>query len=152
PFVEGFWSVSWNFDQGVFEQEILPYPCVNLSLGAEGFEVHGPGTRRFVARLSGRGRVFGVRFRSAGFATFSRLPMRELVDSVLGVEAVMRKAPPVVDAEDPGAVRLAVEGFLRGMSPTLDEGATLADRLVVIAQEDRAIRSAEDLASLEGLS
>jgi len=152
PFVERFWRVSWTLEQGVFEQEVLPYPCVNLSFGAQGFEVHGPGTRRFVARLAGRGRVFAVKFRPAGFAPFSRLPMRDLVDAVLGVEAVTGKPPPVIEDDDPSAVRHAVEVFLREMSPMAEEGAKLADRLVAVAQEDRAICSAEDLASLAGLS
>jgi hypothetical protein len=52
PFVENYWSVRWDLEgQPAFEQEILPYPCVNLSTGAGGFEVHGP--QRFVAQLSG---------------------------------------------------------------------------------------------------
>jgi AraC-like DNA-binding protein len=38
------------------------------------------------------------------------------------------------------------------MFPMAEEGAMLADRLVVVAQEDRAICSVEDLASLGGLS
>jgi len=152
PFVDGFWGVSWNLDQGAYEQEILPYPCVNLSLGADGFEVHGPGTRRFVARLVGRGRVFGVKFRPAGFSSFSRLPMRQLVDAVLGVEAATGKAAPAVQSDEPATVRQAVELFLREMSPRVDKDAALADRLVSIAQEDRNIRSAEDLAVTAGLS
>jgi hypothetical protein len=36
PFVERFWRVSRTLEQGVFEREILPYPCVNLPLGAQG--------------------------------------------------------------------------------------------------------------------
>jgi hypothetical protein len=49
PFVERFWSVRWELDgEPPFEQEILPYPCVNLSfaVGGSGFEAHGPGTQR----------------------------------------------------------------------------------------------------------
>jgi AraC-like DNA-binding protein len=152
PFVESFWSVSWNVEHGVYEQEILPYPCVNLSLGAEGFEVHGPGTRRFVARLVGRGRVFGVKFRPAGFFSFARVPMRQTVDAVLGVEAATGKPAPAVQSDEPAAVRRAVELFLREMSPQIDENAALVDRLVSAAQDDRNIRSADDLAVIAGLS
>jgi len=152
PFVDGFWSVSWNLEHGAYEQEILPYPCVNLSLGAEGFEVHGPGTRRFVARLAGRGRVFGVKFKPAGFWGWTRLPMRQLVDAVLGVEAATGKPAPAVQSEEPAAVRQAVEAFLRESLPRVDEDAALVDGLVSAAQEDRTIRSADDLAAMAGVS
>jgi len=152
PFVERFWSVSWVIDQTVFEQEILPFPCVNLSHGAGGFEVHGPGTRRFVARLSGCGRVFGTKFTPAGFSAFSRIPMRALVDKVVTVETATGRAPPMIQDDDPSTVRSAVETFLRGLAPKLDDDAALADRLVVAAQGDRAIYRAEDLASLAGVS
>jgi AraC-like DNA-binding protein len=152
PFVARFWRVSWVIDGEPFEQEILPNPCVNLSYGAEGFEVHGPGTRRFVAHLTGRGRVFGTTFTPAGFAAFARVPMRALVDAVLSVEAATgRDAPPLTD-DEPATVRAAIEGFLRGFAPKLDEDAELVDRLVTTAQEDRNICRAEDLAALADLS
>lgn len=152
PFIEHFWSVSWNVDEGSYEQEILPYPCVNLSTGANGFEVHGPSTRRFVARLVGSGRVFGAKFRPAGFIGFARIPMRQIVDAVLSVEAATGKQAPAPQSDEPTRVRQAVEQFLREMSPRHDADATLVNRLVRTAQEDRDIRSAQDLAALAGLS
>jgi AraC-like DNA-binding protein len=152
PFVERFWRVSWNVEHGVFEQEILPYPCVNLSTALEGFEVHGPGTRRFVAQLAGRGHVFGVKFRPAGFAPFSRIPMRKLVDAVLAAEAVMGMAPRGVQGDDLCSASRAAEAFLRGLSPKADDDASLTDSLVTAAQNDRSIRSADDLAARAGLS
>lgn len=61
-FVEGFWSVRWDLDAGAsFEQEILAYPCVNLSTAAGGFEVHGPGRQRFAAQLTGSACVCGTK-------------------------------------------------------------------------------------------
>ncbi len=152
PFVEGFWTVAWVVDRIPFEQEVLPYPCVNLSYGMQGFEVHGPGTRRFVARLSGRGRVFGTKFTPVGFAAFSHIPMRALVDAVLTVETATGRVPPLIAGFDPIVVRGAVETFLRSFDPKVDEDAKLAERLVIAAQEDRTICRAEDLASLAGLS
>jgi AraC-like DNA-binding protein len=152
PFVESFWIVNWTLEQGVFEQEILPYPCVHLSDRAGGFEVHGPGTRRFVARLSGRGRVFGTKFTPAGFSAFCCLPMRALVDEVVTVEAATGRAPPSLDGDEPSAVRRAVEAFLRQRAPKLDDDGVMANRLVAVAEEDRSICRAEHLARLAGLS
>jgi AraC-like DNA-binding protein len=141
PFVEGFWRVRWDLEgRPPFEQEVLPYPSVNLSFQDGVFEVHGPGTRRFVARLTGRGRVFGTKFTPAGFFVFARAPMRALVDRVLSV----------ADA----TVRAAVEAFLRDRAPSRAdrEKAAAVNRLVAAAQEDRSISRADELARVAGIS
>lgn len=152
-FIEGFWIVRWDLDAGAsFEQEILPYPCVNLSTGAAGFEVHGPGTQRFVAQLTGRGHVCGTKFTPSGFSAFAQVPMRDLVDKVLSVEAVTGRnlqVPPDIDAR---TVRTEVETFLRSFAPVRSEDMALTDRLVRLAQEDRSIARAEDLARAAGAS
>jgi AraC-like DNA-binding protein len=152
-FVEGFWSVRWDLDAGVsFEQQILPYPCVNLSTAAEGFEVHGPGTQRFAAQLTGRGQVFGTKFTPSGFFAFARLPMRDLIDEVTSVESATGRNLPLPRDLDARTVRNAVETFLRGFAPVRTEDMALTDRLVTLAQEDRSIARAEDLARAAGTS
>lgn len=153
--VERFWHVRWNLDgQAPFEQEILPYPCVNLSFRNGAYEVHGPGTKRFVAKLVGRSRVFGTKFHPAGFFALCRLPMRTLVDQVLTVEGVIGRAPPIPADEEPATVRAVMETFLRSFPVAADatEVATEVDRLVASAQADRNIARADDLASLAGMS
>src|SRR5262249_35047022 len=86
-FVERFWCVQWDLvGRQDFEQETLPYPCVNLTFDSGRFEVHGPVGRRFVAHLTGRGFVLGAGFTPAGFSAFARLPMRSLVERVLSVD------------------------------------------------------------------
>jgi AraC-like DNA-binding protein len=152
-FVEGFWSVHWDLDAGAsFEQEILPYPCVNLSTGAAGFEVHGPGTQRFAAQLTGRGYVCGTKFTPAGFFAFARLPLRDLVDQVIPVEAATGRNLRVPRDADARTVRTELETFLRSFAPVRTEEMALADRLVRLAQEDRSIARAEDLARAAGAS
>jgi len=152
-FVDGFWSVRWDLDAGAsFEQEILPYPCVNLSTAAGGFEVHGPGTQRFAAQLTGRGYVFGTKFTPSGFFAFARVPMRDLVDKVSSVEAVTGRSLRVPSDVDVSEVRSQVEAFLRSFGPVHTEDMALADRLVRLAQDDRAIARAEDLAGAAGVS
>lgn len=151
-FVDGFWSVHWDLEgRPPFEQEILPYPCVNLSTGVGGFEVHGPATKRFVAQLSHRGDVFGTRFTPAGFSAFARVPMRELVDGIVSVQAATGRAPGT-STNDFEAVRAEVATFLRSFQPVRTEQMALADKLVRRAQEDRAIARAEDLARVAGTS
>jgi AraC-like DNA-binding protein len=152
-FVEGFWSVRWDLDAGAaFQQEILPYPCVNLSTAAGGFEVHGPGTQRFAAQLTGRGSVCGTKFTPSGFFAFAQVPLRQLVDKVTSVEAATGRSLRVPRDADGSAVRPEVEAFLRRFAPVRTEDMTLADRLVKLAQEDRSIARAEDLARAAGAS
>ena len=152
-FVDGFWSVQWDLEgRPPFEQEVLPYPCVNLSTGVGGFEVHGPATKRFVAQLSDRGDVFGTKFTPAGFSAFTRIPMRELVDGIVSVQAATGRTPRTPTNGDFEAVRARVETFLRSFQPVRTEQMALADRLVRLVQEDRAIARAEDLARAADIS
>lgn len=114
--------MRWDLEgRPAFAQEILPYPCVNLSLGAAGFEVHGPGTRRFVAQLSGRGFAHGTKFTPAGFSAFARVPMRSLVDRVVSVEQATGRGLPRPANDDAQTVRGAVATFLRQCAPVRDK-------------------------------
>jgi AraC-like DNA-binding protein len=152
-FVDRFWQVRWDLDgRPPFDQEILPYPCVNVSFRSGAFEVHGPGTRRFVAQLTGRGRVFGTKFTPAGFSRFASLPMRSLCDRVVSLEEATGRQAPQVRDDEPATVRAAITEFLRGFSAKPDDDIPLVDRLVARAQEDRSIARAEDLARVAGTS
>jgi AraC-like DNA-binding protein len=153
PFVQRYWGVRWDLEgRPSFAQEILPHPCVNLSFQAGRFEVHGPGTRRFVAQLSGRGRVFGVKFTPAGFFAFARIPLRALVDRVVSVEEATGRSPPAPGDDDPRTVRVVLEAFLRGFAPSARGSIARVDHLVAVAEEDRGIARAEDLARVAGTS
>jgi AraC-like DNA-binding protein len=125
---------------------------VNLSFGAGRFEVHGPGTRRFVAQLTGRGRVFGTKFTPAGFSAFAAVPMRSLVDRVLSVEEATGRALQAPTSDEPSCVRAAVLEFLCQFAAPRDSNIALVDQLVTATQEDRSIARAEDLARVAGTS
>lgn len=153
PFVDGFWSVHWDREgKPAFEQEILPYPCVNLSTGVGGFEVHGPATKRFVAQLSDRGSVFGAKFTPAGFSAFAHVPMRELVDAIVSVQAATSRTLRPRPSEDFESMRAEMETFLRGFQPVHTDQMALADRLVRLVQDEPAIARAEELARAANVS
>lgn len=153
PFLDALWTVTWDLPEGSeFEQEILPFPCVNLACEEGAFRVHGPGTARFVARLRGRGWVAGVRFRAAGFFPFATCPMRTLLDRVASAGEVMRLPPPVAPQE-PELAREALLQYLRSLgpppsTPQIEQVNALVDG----AQSDRAIAKAEDLARVARMS
>jgi AraC-like DNA-binding protein len=154
--VDWHWIVCWSLIEP-FEQEVLPHPCVNLSIEARGSAVHGIGTRRDVARLEGTGRVVATKFKPGGFFPFARTPMRRLVDHVVPLVEAFGSAGgaldrAVRDQPDDSLAINAIEDLLRahqlGEEPALAEAMALAAR----AQDERDIHCAEDLAQIAGVS
>ena len=71
--VAHFWWVRWELATPTVV-ETLPHPCVHVTVEARRAELGGVATGTFRRRLVHRGRVFGVKFRPAAFATwFARL-------------------------------------------------------------------------------
>jgi AraC-like DNA-binding protein len=154
--VDWHWIVCWSLPEP-FEQEVLPHPCVNLSIRARGSAVHGIGTRRDFARLEGTGRVVATKFKPGGFFPFSRIPMCQLVDRVVPIVEAFGSAGgaldrAVQDQPDDAPAIAAIEDLLRAWKlaeePALAEAMALAAR----AQGDREVHRAEDLARFVGVS
>jgi AraC-like DNA-binding protein len=158
PWVDRHWAVHWDLRSGEqFEQEVLPHPSVQLAFEAHGATVHGIGTRRFVARLEGSGRVRGVKFLPGAFTAFSARPMIDLVDRVLPLSDVFGErtrslARAVADEPDASRAIEQVEAFLRELSPVRDENAALVARLVAFVRGERNVTRSEALARHAGMS
>src|SRR5258707_159759 len=72
PFVDYYWIVRWDLrGEPPHEQSILPHPCVHLAFEADGPAIYGIDTKIFTRRLTGQGKVLGVRFRPGCFHPFS---------------------------------------------------------------------------------
>lgn len=152
PFLTHFWTVEWDLPPGeTFAQEVLPFPCVNLACEDGTFRVHGPGTRRFVAQLSGHAWVAGARFTPAGFSAFSRVPMRNLVDHVARAEDVLGRPSPPLPA-DPQAAVATLTAYLRAHGAVASPTLALVDRLVAKAQAEPSIVRADVLADEAAVS
>lgn len=154
--VDWHWIVAWSLNQP-FEQEVLPHPCVNLSIDARGSAVHGIGSRRDVARLAGTGRVVATKFKPGGFFPFARAAMRQLVDRIVPIEeafggagAALHRA--VVDQPDDALATGAIEDLLRENQVADDPALAEAMALAARAQGERDIQRAEDLARIAGVS
>jgi AraC-like DNA-binding protein len=158
PWLEVHWSVHWDLPSGEqFEQEVLPHPSVQLAFEAHCATVHGIGTRRFVARLEGTGRVLGVKFLPGAFPAFSARPMADLVDRVLPASEVFGErareiARRVVDEADESHAIEQIEGFLRELSPRRDDNTALVNELVVFVRGERSVTRSEALARHAGMS
>ncbi|MFT7654269.1 MAG: AraC-like DNA-binding protein [Limisphaerales bacterium] len=89
PFVEHFWTVAWHLPEGeVFVQETLPYPCVHVAFEPNHSEVVCVLKGRFVRRLEGVGRVFGVRLYPGAFYPFLPQDQSQLCDKRIPVNTV----------------------------------------------------------------
>lgn len=88
--VAHYWQVSWDLrGRSDYVQQNLSHPSVHLSLESGGFcGVRGVHRRSFHYRLSGRGRVLGVKFHPAAFCAFSPAPAHSLADRRIALGAL----------------------------------------------------------------
>lgn len=171
-FVSLLWSVRWDLGSEQHDQEILPFPRVNLSFQHQEARIVGPSAERFVANLTGAGSVLGVRFEPAGFAPFSDRPMSQWLGGHASVAETFGSAGgELVRALDEtcgsfarsdlslerlGTAQRLIETFLleRCASVTESDRETLRrlNALVERAQGDRDLTRAEQLAEIFGCS
>jgi len=87
--VEHYWRVRWNMPgPEPYVQHTLSNASVHLCVEQGNARVQGVVTGRFTRLMNGRGRVFGVKFRPAGFRPFLGSPVAALADRTLSVRAV----------------------------------------------------------------
>ena len=77
PFVANFRTVTRDLAEPYVAQ-VLPSPCVNLSVTDTESDVTGLTPSRYDRRLTGRGHVVGARFRPGGFRPFISGPVDAL--------------------------------------------------------------------------
>ncbi|MCA9673726.1 MAG: AraC family transcriptional regulator, partial [Myxococcales bacterium] len=133
--VERHWIVRWDLrDRPPFEQETLPFPCVNLVFGSHRPGVHGVCTDRFVARLEGQGWVVGTKFRPGGFRRFVDVAIAELTDRVIAIDAAFGGDGAAVDRavhaapDDAARLRLVTELLVARGRRDADDATALAVR------------------------
>lgn len=156
--VQRYWSVRWDLrGRAPHQQETLPFPCVHLVIGTHRPGVHGPARRRFAAELGGRGWVFGVKFRPAGFFCFTDEPMVQLVDRALPISALFGRAGRALEREVHAAAHDAarlelVARFLRTRAAARNVDAELASSIVDLAEATPSISRVDQLAEHTGLA
>jgi AraC-like DNA-binding protein len=157
-FVLRYWLVTWDVaEQASYAQETLPYPCVNLAVERGRSGIFGVNTRRFLARLSGKGRVFGIKFRPGAFYPFYRAPVAALTDRVIGLEAVFGADGAayercVLACASADALIACAEQFLCARLPPPDDQLALIDRVVEQVAADRSITRVAEIAHRVGVS
>jgi AraC-like DNA-binding protein len=157
-FVDGYWIVRWDLtDEPPFVQEILPFPCAHLTFERGVSAVRGAGTRRFVRKLEGRGRVVGTKFTPSGFCPFARTALAALVDRAVpvveafGAEVATLESRVLAPDDDARSIAV-VESFLRSRRPRATSTLDRVAALVRLVQSDRSIARVEDLAREASMS
>ena len=158
PFVDYLWSVEWDrTGQLPHVQRVLPNPAVHLSFEPDLSRVTGVARRSaaFEYRLTGAGRVVGVRFRAGGARPWLAGPVSALTDREAPVRELvelddvpLRRA--VQEAPDAAAAAALVDAALVPLRPEPDPTVDRVAGLVDAVAHDPSIRRAADLAELAG--
>jgi AraC-like DNA-binding protein len=124
--VEQHWIVTWDQrGEPPARREVLPDPCVNLSVEPAGRLLYGVGSGHGVRVLEDEGMVVGTKFRPGGFSGFVPGPVAELRGRVLDLPEAFGVAGEELDAAllaapDIAAVIAAVTDFVRRRRPAPD--------------------------------
>ncbi|MEJ3745980.1 helix-turn-helix domain-containing protein [Actinomycetes bacterium KLBMP 9797] len=168
--VDRYWVVRWDLPDGEsYEQRILPHPATHLVFEAGTAAIQAISPHDFVAQLTGRGQVFGVKFRPASFRPFLGGPVSTIAGQRLAAAPVLSAASGpgaasnaasdvdeiarvVAAAGDVNACVPAVEAFLRalGVQP-LPMTASL-NSVVDLIVTDRSVIQVGDLARRLGVN
>jgi AraC-like DNA-binding protein len=157
--VERHWLVTWDLPAGHRSSvTLLPHPCVNLVFDAGQVAVAGVGRERFTYRFTGQGRVFGVKFRPAGFEPFLREPVSRLAGEVRPLAALWGAddagllAGDLAVAADLDSLVAAAERHLRAHWPPPDPDVARVQGMVHALLRDRSITRVDDVTVRFGLS
>ena len=159
PFVDYLWSVEWDrTGRPAHVQRILPNPAVHLSFEPGLARVTGLARRRavFEYRLSGAGRVVGVRFRPGGARPWIDRPVSVFTDREAPVAELVALddvalGAAVQAASDAGTAAALVDAALAPFAPAPDPTVDRVADLVTTVLQDPSIRRVADLAAFAGL-
>lgn len=158
PFVEHYWYVAWDLTGHADEvRETAPHPNVHLVVAERDTRIFGVHEGRFTRTLSGRGRVFGIKFRAGGFHAFARQPVSVYSNESTPIEAVFGPGAAsfehdVLACAEPAAMAEVATELLAAQRPERDPEADRATALVATVLERSEITSVGALARHAGVS
>jgi AraC-like DNA-binding protein len=159
--IDYYWIVRWECPEP-YEQQVIPQPCVHVSAervdGVPRLLVNTITRATFVRTLKGSGHVLGAAFRPACFRALlgadlgsiagRTIPMGDVVGPADGSAAARILRPDATDGE----MVTAFEGYLDEFEVAPDADAEAINVLVSVAEQDRTIVSATQLADRAGVS
>lgn len=148
--IESYWIVAWDLPGGSSHRQTnLPHASLNAVAQADGVFLYGVPDRTFVREISGRGSVFGVKFRPGGFFPYYGGPVSGLTGRRMPLTEVFGEraaswAADIAGARTNGDRAAATDAFWRSLPAA--EGPTTATRIAERIISDRSIVSAADAA------
>lgn len=155
--VEHYWRVRWDVPgREPYVQHTLSNASVHLCAERGNSRIQGVVTGRFTRRLRGRGRIFGVKFRPAGFHPFLGSSVAELADATISVRAVFGRAGDayvrrVLALEDDESMAAAADEFLDERMPPPDPLVAQVNGIVALIVGERAITRVDHVAERTGV-
>jgi AraC-like DNA-binding protein len=159
PYVEHYWVVEWDLrGQEPERAETLPHPSAHMVFERDGeSRIRGAARAKFSRLLQGKGGVFAVKFRPAGFYPFVGVPVSGFSDrtftlhEVFGAEGYELDRAVLAESADLDRINL-VESFLLARLAAPDENVPLLTEIVYAVAKEREILKVEDLVERYGLN
>jgi AraC-like DNA-binding protein len=156
--IQHCWAASWDLEGlDPYPQHLLPHPSINLVIEKGAARIHGVTTGRFTYVFEGKGVIFGIAFRPAGFRPLLGSRVSVLTNRVVAAADVFGHPGDelseriVSPAWDRSRMVEAAEDFVRSRLPAPDPGVDLVNRIMDQVRDDRTITRVDDLASRTGL-
>lgn len=158
--VRHVWIPRWRLPPGVVvEQAALDYPSANLVIEPDAAALYGPELGHSRTRLEGTGWAFGALLQPGVARLLVDGPMRRLIGGSVTIDelrvtdaaALIRDVRAGVSAGDDDAALATFEEWISAQQLVVGDDAKLVRRVVELAEVDRAILRAEDLAAASGL-
>lgn len=140
PVMRQWWQPSWDLPEGeVRAQHVLGYPVANLVAEEGAPLLYGPGTKRGVRELRGRGWALGALLTPAAGRHLASRPFVELLDAV-------ERVPLTGSLGHPDEARAALSARLRAVVDLLDDDDLAANALLETVEGDPTLLRVADLA------
>src|SRR5262245_13786002 len=155
--VEHYWWVRWDMGgHGPYTQHTLSNASVHLVVERGVCCIQGIVTGRFTRVLEGRGRVFGVKFRPAGFHPLRGSAVSELTDRSIPISEVFGPdgdalAERVLSIEDETPIVAVCDALFRERQPPTDPTVVALNGIVARIVGDRAITRVDQVVGATGI-
>jgi AraC-like DNA-binding protein len=159
PYVEHYWVVEWDLrGQEPESAETLPHPSAHMVFEGNGeSRIRGAARAKFSRLLEGKGGVFAVKFRPAGFYPFVGVPVSSFSDKTFPLHEVFGAEGDELDravrakSADMDRIKI-VEDFLRARRPDPDENVIRLTEIVYAVAKEQGILKVENLVERYGLN
>ncbi len=157
-FIEQFWLVNWQLEENREHlQQNLPDPNFHLVISRGHVTLMGPVSKSYSYRMTGAGRIIGVKFECGALTELLSAPIASYVDQELAANSVFGDEIdtlflPLLGIEDDATIVSRMQAYLLEFVPPVAEHKLSAQRLVALIKENADIFTVEQLAAAANLS